>query len=186
VSPTVGLFGGAFDPPHAGHVALLAAARKAFELERVVVLVVADPGHKPVHADADSRLALARAAFPSEVVELDHHARTVDLLREQRFVDPLFLIGADELADLPSWKEPEAVLELTRLGVAMRPGYDRTRLEPVLSRLERPDRILFFDLEPFDVSSSEVRARVARGESIEDLVPTAVARAIFEAGLYRS
>ena len=181
-----GLFGGAFDPPHNGHVALLAAARQAFELERVVVLVVADPGHKRVHADADTRLALARAAFPGEEVELDRHARTVDLLREQRYADPLFLIGADELADFPSWKEPNGVLQLARLGVAARPGYDRSRGEDVLARLEQPERVLFFDLDPVDVSSSNIRARVAHGEPIDRLVPPAVARAIMEASLYRS
>ena len=181
-----GLFGGAFDPPHLGHVALLETARQAFELERIVVLVVADPGHKQVHADASSRLALARAAFPDEEVELDHHARSVDLLREQRYPDPLLLIGADELADFLSWKEPEAVLGLARLGVATRPGYDRARLDPVLARLERPERVFFFELDPVDVSSSEIRALVARGEPIDGLVPPAVARAIVQAGLYRS
>jgi nicotinate-nucleotide adenylyltransferase len=181
-----GLFGGAFDPPHNGHVALLAAARRAFELERAVVLVVSDPGHKLVHADAETRLGLVRAAFPGEAVELDRHSRTVDLLREQRYADPLFLIGADELADFPSWKEPEVVLQLAEVGVAMRPGYDRGRLDGVLARLEQPERVLFFELDPVDVSSSEIRARVARGEPIESLVPPAVARAIVETGLYRS
>ena len=183
---TTGVFGGAFDPPHVGHVALLEAARQAFELERVVVLVVADPGHKQVHASADARFALAQAAFPGYEVELDHHARTVDMLRERRDADPLFLIGADELADFLSWKEPEAVLELARLGVATRPGFPREQLDAVLARLERPDRVLFFELEPVGVSSSEVRARVAHGEPIDGLVPPAVARAIVEADLYRS
>jgi nicotinate-nucleotide adenylyltransferase len=181
-----GLFGGAFDPPHVGHVALLTAARQAFELERIVVLVVADPGHKHVHAGADSRLALARAAFPGEEVELDHHAWTIDVLREGGYSDPVFLIGADELAKFLSWKEPNAVLGLARLGVAARPGYDAACLEPVLARLERPDRVLFFELEPVDASSSEVRMRVAHGKSIDGLVPPAVARAIDEAALYRS
>ena len=173
-----GLLGGAFDPPHNGHVALAEAAVSHFGLERLVVLVVAEPGHKAVYADADARLRLARAAFPDYEVELDRHPRTVDMLRERAWDDPLFLIGADELADFPEWKEPEAVLELTRLGVATRTGYPH---EPH----EQPDRVLFFDMVPVPVSSTEVRERVARGERIDDLVPAAVAALIDGEGLYR-
>jgi nicotinate-nucleotide adenylyltransferase len=180
------LFGGAFDPPHLGHVALLEGARKALERDRIVVLVVADPGHKAVYADATARLALARMAFPGEEVELDHHARTVDLLREERYPDPLLLVGADELVDLLSWKEPEAVLELARLAVATRPGYDRESLQAVLKRLERPERVTLVEIEAVDVTSTQVRERVARGEPIDHLVPRAVAEAIRERGLYRS
>ena len=120
-----GLFGSIFDPPHIGHVALLRRARDHFELDRVVVLVVADPGHKAVATDASVRFELARAAFPGEQVELDPHPRTVDMLREGRFPDPLFLVGADEFAELLTWKDPNGVLELARLGVATRPGYPR-------------------------------------------------------------
>ena len=179
------LFGGAFDPPHLGHVAVLAAARERFELEPIVVLVTADPGHKSVHAEAARRLELARAAFPDAEVELDPHARTVDMLREGRFHDPLLLIGADELMDFPSWKEPNEVLRLARLGVATRPGYPPERIELALAALDRPDRVLFFEIEPVAVSSNDIRQRVARGGSIAELVPDGVARAIEEYGLYR-
>jgi nicotinate-nucleotide adenylyltransferase len=181
-----GLLGGAFDPPHAGHVALLRDARAHFGFERVVVLVVADPGHKEVETNASVRFALARAAFPGEEVELDPHPRTIDTLREGDFDDPVFLVGADEFADFLSWKDPDGVLELARLGVATRPGYARNRLERVLAELARPDRVSFFEIEPVDVSSSDVRARVARGKSIDGLVPRAVAAEIERLGLYRS
>ncbi len=180
-----GLLGGAFDPPHSGHVELAETAVRHFGLERLVVLVVADPGHKAVHADAAARLRLARAAFPGHEVELDDHARTIDMLRAGGWDDPLFLIGADEFADFLDWKEPEAVLERVRLGVATRPGYPRERLDRVLERLSRPDRVLFFEIEPVPVSSTEVRERVARGEPIDGLVPPAVAAAIEGEGLYR-
>ena len=182
---SVGLLGGAFDPPHNGHVALSRGAHSQLGLARLVVLVVADPGHKQVHCPAGTRLALARAAFPGEDVELDPHARTIDMLRERRFDDPLFLIGADEFCDFPHWKEPDAVLDLARLGVASRPGYDRARLEDVLGTLAHPERVLFFEIEPVNASSSEVRDRVARGEPIDDLVPSAVAAEIARRGLYR-
>jgi len=71
----MGLLGGAFDPPHIGHVALADAAERALGLERIVIVVVADPGHKDVHAHAGTRLELARLAFPGREVVLDHHAR---------------------------------------------------------------------------------------------------------------
>jgi nicotinate-nucleotide adenylyltransferase len=181
-----GLLGGAFDPPHAGHVALLRDARAHFGFDRVVVLVVADPGHKDVVTDASVRFTLAQAAFPGEEVELDPHPRTIDMLREHNFDDPVFLVGADQFADFLSWKDPDGVLELARLGVATRPGYARKRVERVLAELARPDRVSFFEIEPLDVSSSDVRARVARGKGIESLVPPAVAREIERLGLYRS
>jgi nicotinate-nucleotide adenylyltransferase len=107
------------------------------------------------------------------------------MLRAGSWPNPIFLIGADEFADFPTWKEPDAVLDLTRLGVASRPGYARERLEHVLAGLKRPERVRFFEIDPVPVSSSEIRNRVERGESIEGLVPPAVAAEIERRGLYR-
>ena len=180
-----GLFGGVFDPPHNGHVAVAEAARARFALDPLVVLVVADPGHKGTHLDAQARLELARAAFQDAQVELDDHRFTIDLLRAGRWPDPLFVIGADELVDFASWKEPEAVLELARLAVATRPGFPREALEFALARLPRRDRVELFSVDEWDVSSSEVRERVRRGEPIDQLVPASVARIVGELGLYR-
>jgi nicotinate-nucleotide adenylyltransferase len=180
-----GLFGSTFDPPHLGHVALLRDARAALGFRRAVVFVVAAPGHKRVDTDPQVRRDLARAAFPDERVELDPNPRTIDTLRTRTFEDPVFLVGADQFLDFLDWQEPDGVLELARLGVATRPGYPRERLEGVLAALRRPDRVLFFEIEPVEVSSSDIRARVARGEPIDDLVPPAVAREIVRLGLYR-
>lgn len=180
-----GLFGAVFDPPHVGHVALVHDAQARFDFHRFVVLVVADPGHKAVATDADVRLALARVAFPDEEVELDPHARTVDMLRERSFGDPVFLIGADQFADFLTWKEPNGVLELARLAVATRPGFPREGLDGVLAELDRPDRVIFFEIEPHDVSSRAIRARIAAGEPVDGLVPPAVAAEIGRLGLYR-
>jgi nicotinate-nucleotide adenylyltransferase len=170
-----GLYGGSFDPPHNGHVALVRAAQERFELDHLVVLVGESPGHKPAVAPADLRLLMARAAFPALDVELDPWPYTVDMLRARGWDDPLFLVGADQLAGFASWKEPEGVLELARLGVATRPGY------LVASR----DRIEIFEIPAVDVSSTEVRRRVAAGEPIAALVPSAVAALIEATGVYR-
>jgi nicotinate-nucleotide adenylyltransferase len=107
------------------------------------------------------------------------------MLRDARWRDPLFLIGADEFCDFPEWKEPNAVLERVRLAVATRPGYPQDRLDAVLAELEHRERVLFFEIEPLPISSREVRERVGRGEPIDDLVPSRVAELIAELGLYR-
>jgi nicotinate-nucleotide adenylyltransferase len=183
----VGILGGVFDPPHVGHVALARAAVSAFALDELLVLVVADPGHKTTTTPAETRLELARLAFadiPEAVVELDHHGRTVDSLEERKPVDALFILGADELAGFERWKSPDRVLELVRLAVAMRPGVSHGDVDAVRARLASSDRILEFEMEPIAISSSEVRDRVARGEPVDDVVPASVAVAISRLGLY--
>jgi nicotinate-nucleotide adenylyltransferase len=180
-----GLYGGAFDPPHVGHVEVARAAKEQFGLDRLVVLVAARPGHKVVYLPAEERLELVRAAFPGDEVRLDEHARTIDLLRAEDFGDSLFLIGADEFQDFLAWKEPDEVLERTRLAVATRPGFPRERLDAVLEQLRRPERVLFFEIEPQPAASRDLRARAAAGESLDGLAPPAVSRLVTERGLYR-
>jgi nicotinate-nucleotide adenylyltransferase len=166
-------------------VELANAARRHFHLPRLIVLVTAAPGHKRVELPAATRLELARAAFPDDDVRLDDHPRTVDLLRDCHWLDPLFLIGADEFCDFLAWKEPDEVLRLARLGVATRPGFPRERLQTVLDRLEAPGRVSFFPIEPHAIASRDLRARVASGAPLDDLVPAAVAALIRKRGLYR-
>lgn len=185
-----GLLGGAFDPPHNGHLAVAGTALDRFGLERLLVLVVAAPAHKAVETPVEERLELSRLAFaglPRTEVVRDDHAYTVESLVDGGFADgePLFLVGADEFSEFLTWRKPEAILGLARVGVATRPGYPRERLEPVLARLERPDRVEFFEIPAVPVSSTEIRSRVRRGESIDELVPEAVAQEIRKRGLYR-
>ena len=180
----VGLFGGAFDPPHVGHVAVAHTAKEQFGLPRLVVLVAEAPAHKGVQLPAETRLELARAAFPDDDVRLDPHPRTIDLLRSERFEDPLFVIGADQFAHFLSWQEPDEVLELAQLAVATRPGFPREQLDAVLRELRRPDRVVFFEPEPNPAASTDVRALAAAGKPLDGLVPPAVEALIEERGLY--
>ncbi len=192
---SVGLLGGVFDPPHRGHVELARTALGALGLERLVIVVTGIVPHKVVETPAETRFRLAQAAFGDlphaelsrREVDLDRPSYTVETARwaAERFVDPVFVVGADEFADFLSWKEPEAVLEHVRLAVATRPGYERPRLEAVLDRLERSNRVSFFELDPIPIASRDVRARAMRGEPLDDLVPPRVARLIRELGLYR-
>jgi nicotinate-nucleotide adenylyltransferase len=182
----VGLFGGSFDPPHCGHVELARCAKEQLGLARLVVLVSADPAHKRVDTPAEVRLRLARVAFPDDEVLLDEHARTIDTLRAHpEWSDPVFVIGADQFCDFLSWQEPDEVLRLTRLAVATRPGFPRERLDRVLEKLEQPERVCFFDIEPTPVASRDLRALLAAGEGVED-VPPAVAELIEAETLYRT
>ncbi len=176
-----GILGGTFDPPQNGHVALAQAALEQLPIDRLVVLVAASPGHRDVVADAQARLQLAHAAFDdlaSEVV-LDEHAFTVDAVRGGRFGDAIFIVGADEGAAFPGWKEPDEVLRWVRLAVGTRSGYPPPDLE------RYGERVLWFELGSPPVSSSEVRQRIARDEPVDELVPRAVAAAIEEHRLYR-
>jgi nicotinate-nucleotide adenylyltransferase len=183
----VGLLGGSFNPPHNGHLALAAAATDQFGLERLVILVTTRPRHKHVEEDAELRLELARAAFPACAVEREEGTTDVTVREAaRRYGDVVFLIGADQFLDFPdTWHDPAAVLEHARLGVATRPGYPRERLEATLERVSRPERVLFFSIPELPIASREIRARVARGEPVDDLVPPPVARLIEERRLYR-
>lgn len=162
-------------------MALGRAARERLPIDRLIVLVAAAPGHRPVVADAETRLRLARLAFDgiADEVLLDPHAFTVDAVREGRFGDAIFVVGADEGAAFPTWKNPDEVLRWVRLAVGTRSGYPPPDLE------RYGDRVLAFRLPSPPVSSTEVRERLGRGEPVDGLVPVAVAAAIDETGLYR-
>jgi nicotinate-nucleotide adenylyltransferase len=182
----LGLFGATFNPPHNGHVALVEAAKRELGLERLVILVTANPRHKQVAEDVETRLDLARAAFPDAEIELEE-STTDETVREaaERDGEVIFLIGADQFLDFPGWHDPDAVLEHARLGVATRPGYPRERLQEALAQVSQPERVLFFDIPEWPVASRDLRERVAQGEPIDELTPPAVARLIEERGLYR-
>jgi nicotinate-nucleotide adenylyltransferase len=179
-----GLFGGAFDPPHVGHVALASAAKQHFGVPALTILVAEQPGHKETHLPAEIRLDLARAAFPDDDVRLDPYPRTIDLLRAESFDDPLFIVGADQFSGFLSWKEPDAVLERARLAVATRPGFSRERLDAVLEELDQPERVVFFEIEPNPAASRDIRKLVATGAPVAGLVPDAVEKLIVARGLY--
>ncbi|HEX7255526.1 MAG TPA: nicotinate-nicotinamide nucleotide adenylyltransferase [Gaiellaceae bacterium] len=172
---TVAILGGVFDPPHLGHVALAEGARDQLGVDELLMLVAEQPGHKGVIADAESRRRLAELALGRfGEVRLDDHAYTVDFLRDAELDRPYFVLGGDEWESFGSWKEPDEVRRLARIAVGARPGHP-----PPEGGVE----VLRIDQHP--ISSSEIRARVAAGEPIDDLVPPDVAREIERLGLYR-
>ena len=196
VPAVTGLLGGAFDPPHNGHLVLAEHAIRHFDLARLVVVVTGIAPHKRIPTDAETRFRLAEAAFggrpPIELsrheLELDMPAYTVDTARwaEERFGEVVFVVGADEFADFLEWKDPNTILVHVRLGVGTRPGFARERLERILAELEQPERVELFDIPALPTASREIRDRVARGEAIDHLVPAAVAELVSKLGLYRA
>ena len=179
----IGILGGTFDPPHNGHLALADAAFSELGIVELVVMLVARPAHRGCAEGADTREDLVRAAFadlPRARIVRDENPYTVDAVRDGGFGDAVFIVGADEADAFPRWKDPDEILRWVKLAVGTRTGYP----PPDLARYG--DRVISFSLPSPPISSSDVRARIQRGEPIDDLVPSGVARLIGERGLYRN
>ena len=182
----VGVLGGSFNPPHLGHLVIASEACYQLGLERVVFVPAADPPHKTV-ADATPaavRVEMARLAiagderFTVSTVELDRGLKyTVDMLRalaeEYAGAELVFIMGSDSLLQFETWHEPQAILELCRLAVAVRPGDDERRLDAVAAGLGRR-RALVLRTPLIAVSSTDLRSRVRMGMPLTYLVPRAV------------
>jgi nicotinate-nucleotide adenylyltransferase len=197
----VGIFGGTFDPPHLGHLAAAQESHEAARLDRVLFMPT---GRNPLKHDeprstVEHRLAmtaLAIAGNPSfelsrADVDREGPSYTVDLLerlRDQlgRDQELAFIVGMDVLHELHRWRDPQRLLELTRLLVVQRPGGEDARPEELDRRVPGASRRVQIIRTPgVAISSTELRKRVAAGRSIRYLVPDAVAAYIAEHGLYR-
>jgi nicotinate-nucleotide adenylyltransferase len=179
----IGILGGTFDPPHNGHLALAAGAREQLALDEIVFLLVAKPGHRSCAEDAGAREELAHAAFDdvsTSRVERDEHSYTIDAVRGGRFGDAVFVVGADEGAAFPTWKDPDEILRWVRLAVGSRSGYEPPELR------QYGDRVLPFRFTSPPISSSRIRELIAAGQPIDGYVPPEVARLVAERGYYRN
>lgn len=193
----LGVFGGTFDPPHVGHVAIAREVADRLRLDRVIWMPAGAPPHKPDQpvSPAPVRLEMTRAAAAGEprfeVSELEIRrpgpSYTVDTLRELRTAHPdadLFLIlGADQIRTFATgWREPETILELATLALMDRAGDDAAEASPDLPGMERAVHV---PVPRVDVSSTEVRALVAGGGDVSGLVPSGVLAVMEREGLYR-
>lgn len=194
LSGRVGLFGGSFNPPHVGHLAVAEGAREAAALDRVLWMPAATPPHKQGHdlPAGAHRLAMTRLAtddhdaFDVSGLELRRAgvSYTVDTLRALRAEHPdaelLLLIGGDSLAQFHSWREPAAILDLAGLLVYPRPGFDLSAVSEAVRR-----RVTLLDRPLLDLSSTDVRGLLRAGRSARYLIPDAVLAYAAEHGLYR-
>lgn len=187
----IGIFGGSFDPVHLGHLLVAQAAVEELGLERLFLVPAAQspfkqtspPAPGPVRAQL-LRLALAgRSSYEVDEQEIRRTgvSYTVDTLRNyaKRFPDAalFYLIGADNVTALPQWREAAELARLAEFVVIPRPG-------DVEKPLPAPFRGQTLRGWPFGVSSSDIRARVKSGKTIDHLVPAAVAEATRNNQLY--
>ena len=199
----IAIFGGTFNPVHVGHLIAAQDAHEIMGIDRTIWVPVAEPPHKPSPdlAPGDDRLRMVNLAVAGdprfEISDMELRragpSYSIDTVREclRRLPDAeiCFLIGSDSLADLHTWREIRALLDLCRFVTVARPGFDAAGINPERLRLPRETCAALLanvvEVHPVAVSSSEVRARVARGLPIRYLVPDPVVSWIRERGLYR-
>ena len=199
----LGILGGTFNPPHLGHLAVATRALEQLGLERVLLMPSHTPPHKlsphdpgPEHRLRMCELAVAgNAGLEAGALEIDRGgpSYTVDTLKalhaacspssKRPTLRITLILGSDMARTLPTWRRAGELVELADIAVAERPGDGRERVLAVLESLGA--RAAFLEMPPIDISSSIVRERVARGESVQELVGPAVAAYIGEHQLYR-
>ena len=201
-APRLGIFGGAFDPPHNAHVALARAALAQLDLQELRIFPTGRAWHKArTLTSGEARLAMCRLAFgdlPGAVVDAREVLRdgptfTLDTLRELQAERPdaqcVLIMGTDQARALPTWHGWQVILSAAIISVAhrvMTSGAD-TRFDPEsLPGLPPGARFESLELPAMDTSATDIRQRIARGEDVSALVPPAVARYIDQHLLYRS
>jgi nicotinate-nucleotide adenylyltransferase len=198
----LGIFGGAFDPPHNAHAALIHAAFDQLQLDALRVFPTGEAWHKPRTLSAAAhRLAMARLAFggmagvtvDDREIRRDGPTYTIDTLRELQAEYPgaelLLIIGEDQAVALSSWHQSEEVLKAATICIAQRPPSSGTdpRNKPRFDPSKLPQgRFVRLQLPAMSVSATEIRARVASAQGIDPLVPGPVARYIAQHHLYQT
>ena len=188
----IGIYGGSFDPIHYGHLLLAESAREQLQLDKVLFVPAAIAPHKrgQESAPATARIEMLKLAIGGNtaleisLLEIDRGGvrYTVDTLNAIRDKYPdaelILLVGGDTLADMPNWKDPEKIATCARIAVVDRVGVHSDSL--VIGGAE----VLRVSMPLMDLSSREIRDRVARGESICYRLPRGVEQYILHTGLY--
>ncbi|MEW6502403.1 MAG: nicotinate-nucleotide adenylyltransferase [Chloroflexota bacterium] len=195
----IGIFGGTFDPPHVGHLILAAEAQDQLRLDRLLWVLTPDPPHKQDQriTPLEIRVRLLQAAigdnrsFELCRVEMDrpgpHYAvDTVRILKDQvSSAEMFYLIGGDSLHDLPTWYQPQQLIELIDgLGVMRRPGdqVDLSELEQKIPGIAL--KIRFIEAPLLEISARQIRQRISEGRAYRYYVPPGVYQLIEELGVY--
>lgn len=196
----IGVLGGTFDPIHNGHIIVAEETRARLDLAEVLFVPAGQPWLKedsPILA-AEHRVQMVRLAiadkpyFKLSTIEIDRAgpSYTVETIAELQAKlgagdELFFILGWENLAQLPQWKEPSRLIKMCRLVAVPRPGYslpDLNSLETVIPGLLQ--RLTVLDKPEVDISATEIRERVARGLSISHLVPEPVDEYIRQHKLY--
>ncbi|MBU1360924.1 MAG: nicotinate (nicotinamide) nucleotide adenylyltransferase [Gammaproteobacteria bacterium] len=200
--PRIGVFGGAFDPPHKAHRALVEAALAQLDLIELRIFPTGQAWHKDqALSPAQDRLAMARlafAGFPRTQVDAREMLRsgptyTLDTLRELQRERPgaqlVLIIGADQAASLEKWHGWQDIVSMAIIAVAFRAAVAGAAGQGAPRILPSPPpgaRFEQLDIVPTDVSATDIRARAARSDDLSALVEPAVARYIEQHRLYRT
>jgi nicotinate-nucleotide adenylyltransferase len=194
----LGLFGGTFDPIHVGHLILAEQCREACGLDRVWFVVAGEPPHKRgdrtllAHRLEMVRIAIAgHAAFEASDLEgrrpgPHYSVDTLAAVRHERPGDELFfLVGADSVVELPTWRDPAGIARLATIVVVNRPGIEE--IDPAALPDFGPEAkpLQLVTIPPIGVASSDLRRRLAEGKSIRYMVPRGVEAYIDANELYR-
>jgi nicotinate-nucleotide adenylyltransferase len=186
----IGVLGGTFDPVHVGHVVAAAEARAALRLDRVLFVVAGDPWQKrgQVVAPAADRLALVEAAvngidgLEASPIEVERPGPSVTADTLEALFEPgcelFLLLGADAVANMGTWKRLDDTRDLTTVVVVERAGDVHAEPPGGGWRFER------LSIPRLDISSTDLRTRLADGRPVDGLMPPAVVRSIRERGLY--
>ena len=194
----VGIFGGAFDPPHLAHCALVETALNELKLDALHVVPTGEAWHKSRKlTDGKHRLAMLQLAFKdlpricldSREINRTGPSYTIDTLRQIAAEEPgaeLFLIiGADQAAALTSWREWQAIVQLAIISVAIRP--DQSNASDLFDAEKLfPERFLHLGLPAHYLSATQIRSKIASGQPVQTLVSEPVARYIADHHLYLS
>ena len=192
----IGILGGTFDPPHIGHLVLAQYAVSALDLECVYFVPAADPPHKSqLRYEIEHRLPMLELAiagneyFVISRVDIDRPGPhyTVDMVRilqaQQPETDFYFLMGGDSLHNLPTWYQPQALMDLVKMAVVARLGTEID--EDLLAIPGLAERVTVIDSPLLGFSSTEIAVRLEAGKSVRYLVPDSVLEYIKEHRLYQ-
>ena len=200
MSKPIGLFGGTFDPVHLGHLLAAQEAHERLDLARIILMPAHIRPHKEraVATPPADRLAMLRLAVDNdrrfEVSDLEIQrggpSYTIDTLVALRALtggDVVLLLGSDSVPELPAWRRVGELLDLCTLVVMARPGFTLANLDPLRAALpaRQVERIRLLPIPLIEISSTDVRARLAAGRPVRYLVPPAVEDYIARRGLYR-
>ncbi len=191
----IGLFGGTFNPLHSAHLLVAKSAYEQFGLSKVVFIPSGIPPHKEIMTNVtkEDRYAMVKRAiapfpyFSVSRIEIDRDglSYTIDTIRALQGAYPqglCFIVGADLLSQIETWKEPDKLLESVPFVIAPRNGISKDIFAaPPFDKA----RLSFLEMDEVDLSSTWVRDQIRRGEGIPDCVPEPVASYIEEHGLYQ-
>ena len=197
----LGIMGGTFDPVHFGHLSAAEAVKRSLDLSKVLFIPTGNPAHKKNKrvTEALLRYKMLEAAlydhpgFEISDVEIKRPGSTyaVDTLRELKKIFPketrlFYIIGADVVAELDSWKEYEEDFKMCSFAAVLRPGYHKEKFLKDVEKMKALGADIFpVETAQVDISSSEIRKRVKEGLGIEKYVPKAVEKFIVKEDLYK-